>query len=140
MWHMRVVLVWAAARLRRLKSQHSKASLDSLFFCFLDLAPSREALLLAPEMRASFQFVVLTGIAVEENDLLLGFADFRHGVSPSVLGATLTALAFWTHDAEASASSDASASCYRFAENVGILPVIVGGTETRSGTAEGTSC
>jgi hypothetical protein len=33
--------------------------------------------------------------------------------------------AYWTRDAEASASSDASASCYCLAEDVGILAVVV---------------
>ena len=48
----------------------------------------------------------------------------RHGVLPSeILGSVEPA--FWPRDAEASASSDASASCYSFAENVGILPVVV---------------
>lgn len=34
-------------------------------------------------------------------------------------------LAFWLRDAEASASSDASASCYEPAENVFVLPIVV---------------
>jgi hypothetical protein len=36
-----------------------------------------------------------------------------------------TARVCWKRDAEASASSDASASCYRRPEDIGILPVVV---------------
>jgi hypothetical protein len=35
------------------------------------------------------------------------------------------AWAVWKRDAEASASSDASASCYRFSEDVRVLAVVV---------------
>src|SRR5216683_2258727 len=92
-------------------------------FCFycLGFASSCEALLLRSIVRTRFQFVVLTLVAVEENDLLRIFG-LRHGVWTSEIA--LAARAFWTHDAEAPASSDASASCYRLAENVGILAVI----------------
>src|SRR5260370_10120855 len=72
-------------------------------------------------MRTGFQFIVLTLVAIEENDLLRIFG-LRHGVLTS--GKALAARAFWTGDAEAPASSDASASCYRLAENVRILAVI----------------
>ena len=37
-------------------------------FSLFSLAPSREARLLAAKMRTGFQFVVLTGVAVEEED------------------------------------------------------------------------
>jgi hypothetical protein len=58
------------------------ASLRSFRFCFFGLAPSRETLLLAPIVRTRFQFVVLAGVAIEENDLLFGFTDLRHLLSP----------------------------------------------------------
>jgi hypothetical protein len=85
------------------------------------LAPSCETLLLRSVVRTRFQFVVLTLVAVEENDLLRVFG-LRHGVVTS--GIALTARAFWRRDAEAPASSDASASCYRLAENVLVLAVV----------------
>jgi hypothetical protein len=50
---------------------------------------------------------------------------FRHGVSPLALSVKSTASVFWLSGAEAPASSVASASSYRFAENVRVLPVIV---------------
>jgi hypothetical protein len=87
------------------------------------LAPSREARLLASEMRIGFQFVVLTGVTVEENDLLRWFVSgLRHGVLTS--GTALAALAFWTRDAKAPASSDASAPSYGAPENVRVIAVI----------------
>jgi hypothetical protein len=101
------------------------ASLDSFRLSFFGLAPSREARFLTAEMRAGFQFVVLTTVAVEIDDLFLCFADFRHGVLPSVLSATSVAWVFWLSGAEAPASRVASASSYRFAENVMVLPVVV---------------
>jgi hypothetical protein len=42
------------------------------------LAPSREALLLRSIVRTRFQFVVLTPVAVEENDLLCGLVLRLH--------------------------------------------------------------
>jgi hypothetical protein len=67
--------------------------------------------------------VIFCARAAEEHDDLLRVSALRHGVL--TLGKALAAPAFWTHDAGASASSDASASCYSFAENIGILPVVV---------------
>jgi len=85
-------------------------------------APSREALLLRPIVRTRFQFVVLTRVAIEVENFLRVF-DFRHNASPSESSdATEPA---WNCDAEASASSDASASCYGFSENIGVLAVVV---------------
>lgn len=43
---------------------------------------------------------------------------------PLILDAMSTVSAFWS-DAEAFASSGASASCYGFAENIGILAVVM---------------
>ncbi len=84
---------------------------------------SREALLLRSVVRARFQFVILTGVAVEEDDLLCGLVlRLRHCVSPSGIGLAGSACA---PCAEALASSDASASCYRRSENVRVLAVIV---------------
>ncbi len=98
------------------------ASLGGFRLCSFGLAPTREARFLAPKVRARFQFVVLAGIAVEKDDGLRVLC-LRHGVSLSeILGSIEPA--FWPHDAEASASSDASASCYSAPENVGVLPVV----------------
>jgi hypothetical protein len=83
------------------------ASLGGFRLRFFGLSPSREPLLLASEMRTCFQFVVFAGVAVEVNDFLRMFG-LRHGVATS--GIALAARAFWTGDAEASASSVASAS------------------------------
>ncbi len=58
------------------------------------------------------------------DNLLFGFTDFRHSVSPSGIADPI-ARVFWTRDAEASASSDASASCYGLSEDVRILAVVV---------------
>jgi len=88
-------------------------------------APTCESRFLATVVRTRLQFVVLTGVAIEKDDLLFGFTDFRHGVWPSISGARLIALAFWPHDAEASASSGASASCYGSAEDIGVLAIVV---------------
>src|ERR1700722_2195042 len=60
-------------RLMRLKLPKMSASIDRFRLCLFGFAPSREALLLAPIVRVSFQFVVLAGVAVEENDLLRMF-------------------------------------------------------------------
>ena len=88
------------------------------------LAPSRKTRFLAAKVRAGFKLIVLTGVAVKENDLLRGLVFLlRHGVCS--LQTALAAVAFWTHDPEASASSVASASAYRFPENVWVLAVIV---------------
>jgi hypothetical protein len=88
------------------------------------LTPSGETRLLASEVRTGFKFIVLTGVAVEKKDRLRMFR-FRHGVLPLAPGAKSTATAFRLSGAEAPASSVASASCYCFAENVRILPVVV---------------
>jgi hypothetical protein len=99
------------------------ASLDSFRFCLFGLAPTCETRLLASEVWAGFQFVVLTGVAVEKDDRLRVFV-LRHGVSlAGILGSIEPA--FWPHDAETFASSDASASCYSRPENVRVLPVVV---------------
>jgi hypothetical protein len=45
---------------------------------FFGLTPSREARFLASEVRVSFQFIVLTGVAVEEDDLLRGLVFRLH--------------------------------------------------------------
>jgi hypothetical protein len=42
------------------------------------LSLSGKTLFLVSEMRTRFQFIVFAGVAVEVNDLLFGFADFRH--------------------------------------------------------------
>src|SRR5229473_3866544 len=55
------------------------ASLGSFRLCLFGLPPSCEALLLRSVMRTGFQFIVLTLVAVEENDLLCVFG-LRHGV------------------------------------------------------------
>jgi hypothetical protein len=86
------------------------------------LAPRCELALLCSEMATRFQLVVFAGVAVEVNDCLLGFDDLRHGVVTS--GKALAARAFWTGDAEAPASSVASASSYSAPENVGILAIV----------------
>src|SRR6266851_9618581 len=59
---------------------------------------------------------------VEHHDFL-SVSALRHGASTS--GIALAARAFWTRDAEAPASSDASASCYRFPKDVGVLAIVV---------------
>ena len=58
------------------------ASLSKLHDCLFRLAPSGESLLLRSIVRTRFQFLVLTGVAVEVQDFLLGFRDFRHMLSP----------------------------------------------------------
>jgi hypothetical protein len=58
-----------------------------------------------------------------EHDDLLRVSALRHGVWTS--GIALAAGAFWTRDAEAPASSNASASCYCFAKDVRVLAIIV---------------
>src|ERR1700680_355911 len=98
------------------------ASLDNFRLCLFGLTPSREPRLLASVVWTRFQFIGLAGVAVEENDLLR-MLRFRHGVWTS--GIALAARAFWMRDAEASASSDASASCYRRSKDVCVLAVIV---------------
>ena len=88
------------------------------------LAPRRELALLGREMRAGFQLVVFAGETVEENDLLrVLMFGLRHGAVTS--GIALAARAFWTGDAEASASSVVSASCYRLSEYVVVLAVVM---------------
>lgn len=107
----------------RSESQDASVSLGSFHPCFFGLPSSSEALLLTPIVRAGFQFVVLTCVAVEKDDFLR-MLRLRHGVSPlGILGSIEPA--FWPQDAEASASSDASASCYGRPENVRIFAVIV---------------
>jgi hypothetical protein len=54
----------------------------------------------------------------------------RHSVLSSALDVRLTALVFW-NDAEAFASSDASASCYGLAENIRILAMVMAELELR---------
>jgi hypothetical protein len=66
-------------------------------FRLFGFTSSGESLLLAPIVRARFQFIVLTGIAVEVNDFLR-MLGLRHGVWTS--GIAVTALAFWTRDAK----------------------------------------
>jgi len=44
----------------------------------LSLAPFSEPRLLRTIMRTRFQFVVFADVAIEVNNLLFGFADFRH--------------------------------------------------------------
>ena len=52
----------------------------------LSFAPSRETLFLRPIVGARFQFVVLTGVAVKENDFLCGLVSLlRHDFSPLAL-------------------------------------------------------
>src|SRR5712692_6645133 len=48
----------------------------------------------------------------------------RYSVSPVGIAGSVVP-AFWTRDAEAPASSDASASCYDLSEHIRILPVVV---------------
>ena len=96
------------------------ASLGS--FRFFGIAPSCEARFLTPVVWACFQFIVLTGVTVEEDDFFLGFADLRHGVVTS--GKAIAARAFWTGDAEAPASSVASASSYSASKDVRVLAVV----------------
>ena len=103
-----------------------RSHLDVTVCCSLDLIFStllapRKTLLLRSIVRTRFQFIVLALVAVEENDLLRMFR-LRHGVWTS--GRALAARAFWTGDAEAPASSGASASCYRLAENVAFFAVV----------------
>src|ERR1700730_17393575 len=51
-------------------SGYRSVSLSGFRFCLFGLAPTSEARFPASEVRTGFQFVVLTGVAVEENDLL----------------------------------------------------------------------
>src|SRR6266852_4750122 len=92
-------------------------SLSSFHLCLFRLASSREALLLRSIVRTRFQFVGFADVAIE-----VKYLELIHGVSPS--GIAVAALAFWTRDAEAPASSDASASCYGVTENVLVLAVV----------------
>jgi hypothetical protein len=101
---------------------NDSTSHGGLFFGFFGLAPSREACFLAAIVRAGFQFVVFAGVAVEVNDFLRMFG-LRHGVWTS--GKALAARAFWTGDAEAAASSVASASCYCLSKDVFVLAVVL---------------
>ena len=72
-------VVMATRQLATARKEQLRGSFLALGF---RLAPSGEALLLVPIVRARFQFVVLTGVAVEENDLLRIFG-LRHGVLTS---------------------------------------------------------
>jgi hypothetical protein len=80
-------------------------------------------------MRMGFQMIFSAWTTEEVNDFLFGFAFFRHGVWTS--GKALAAPAFWTDDAEASASSVASASSYSASEDVRILAIVVAELEFR---------
>lgn len=51
--------------------------------CLFSFPPTRESLLLVSIVRTRFQFVVLTLVAVEVNDLLGSIAFFGHTASPS---------------------------------------------------------
>jgi hypothetical protein len=114
----------------RSKSHDKHTSLGGFRLGLFGLAPSREACFLTPKVRTGFQFVVLTGVAVEEDNRLRVFV-LRHGVLPSALSATSIALAFWLSGAEAPASSVASASCYSCAKNVCVLAIVVPELELR---------
>ncbi len=57
----------------RLGPIDKRASLGGFRLGLFGLAASGEALLLAPIMRISLQFIVLTGVAVEVDDFLFGF-------------------------------------------------------------------
>src|SRR5438046_2244567 len=74
-------------------------------------------------MRMSLEMIFRAGSTVEHDDLLR-ISALRHNVSLSGIG-DLIVWAVWTCDAEASASSDASTSCYCRSEDVRILAVIV---------------
>ena len=91
---------------------------------FFDLPPFGKRRFLRPVVWARFQFVVFTGVALKVDDLLFGLADFRHSASPAEISDSVEP-ACWTRDAEASASSNASASCYCAPEDVGILAIVV---------------
>jgi hypothetical protein len=93
----------------RPESTEMGASLGGFRFGLFSLSPSGETLLLTSIVRTRLQFIVFARVAVEENDFLRVFG-LRHVVWTS--GIALAARAFWTHDAEAPASSDASASIY----------------------------
>jgi hypothetical protein len=67
--------------------------------------------------------VLSTRPTVEHNDLLR-ISALRHSASPLGI-AGLTVPAFWTRDAEAPASSDASASSYSAAKDVRVIAVVV---------------
>jgi hypothetical protein len=75
-------------------------------------------------VRVRFQVILGTWPTKEMNDLLFCLADLRHGVSLLGISGSIEP-AFWSRDAEASASSDASASCYSFSEDIGVFPVVV---------------
>src|SRR6266436_5334793 len=83
----------------------------------LKLAPLRGAAFHRTIMRMGLEMIFSARPTVEHDDPLRVSA-LRHGLW--TLGIALAAQAFWTRDAEASASSDASASCYGFSEDVGV--------------------
>jgi hypothetical protein len=72
-------------------------------------------------MWMNLEMILSTG-PTKEHDDFLSIAALRHGVSLSEI--VLAALVFWMHDAEAPASSIASASCYRRSKNVLILAIV----------------
>jgi hypothetical protein len=68
--------------------------------------------------------VIISARPTVEHDNLLRISAFRHSVLPlGIVGSVVQAV--WTRDAEASASSDASASCYCFPKDVMILAVVM---------------
>jgi hypothetical protein len=75
-------------------------------------------------MRMRLQVVVAARLTQEMDNLLFSFAHFRHSALTSEISGSIEP-AFWKGDAEASASSDASASCYRLSEDVRVLAIIV---------------
>jgi hypothetical protein len=87
--------------------------------CF---APTRESLFLRSIVRTRFQFIRLTLVAVEVNDLLGFIPFFGHSASPSET--IRVASVYWLANAEAPASQVASASCYRFPENIFLFSVV----------------
>lgn len=89
---------------------------------YCSLSP-RESLSLGSIVRTRFQFIRLTLVAVEVNDLLGLIAFFGHSASPSET--FRIELAFWLANAEAPASQVASASSYCFSEYVGILAIVL---------------
>src|ERR1700731_3412523 len=108
-----------------LVANHYNRSCESGRFCIFGFAPSGEPLLLRSVVRTRFQFIVFALVAVEEQNLLRGLVlGLRHSVSLSEISGSIEP-ACWTRDAEASASSDASASCYGLSKDVGILAVVV---------------
>jgi hypothetical protein len=64
-------------QLKQSELRDMSASLNSGCLRLFSLATMREARFLAAKMRTGFQFIVLTGVAVKEKDLL-GVFSFRH--------------------------------------------------------------